>query len=203
MLTLYHAAQSRSIRPRWVLEELGVPYRVVRIDLAAQDHKKPEYLRVNPNGTVPTLVDDDVAIFESAAICQYLADKFPDKHLAPPLGSPERGLYYQWNHYAMAALEQPIIVIFQHTVNLPEAERIPRVAASARQALAPVLDVLERTLAGREFILGEQLTVADVMVGSTLWWGQMMSLLGEARSNTGAYVQRLGARPAFQRASAD
>jgi glutathione S-transferase len=203
MLTLYHATQSRSIRPRWVLEELGVPYRMIRLDLPAQEHKKPEYLRVNPNGTVPTLVDDDLAIYESAAICQYLADKFPEKHLAPPLGSPQRGLYYQWNHYAMSALEPPIIQLFMHRVQLPEAERSPKAVDAALAAVGPVLDVVERALAGREYVVGERFTVADVMIGSTVWWGQTMGLLDASRPNIGAYVQRLAARPALQRASAD
>jgi glutathione S-transferase len=203
MLTLYHAAQSRSIRPRWLLEEAGIPYRVVRLSLPDQQHKTAEYLRVNPNGTVPTLIDDDVAIYESAAICQYLADKFPEKRLAPPVGSAQRGLYYQWIHYAMSALEPPIITLFMNLVQLPEAERSQKAVDGARAALGPVLDVLENALAGREFIVGDQFTAADVMIGSTVWWAQTMGLVDARRPNLAAYVQRLAARPALQRASAD
>jgi len=203
MLTLYHSTQSRSVRPRWLLEELGAPYELVRLNLGAQEHKRPEYLRINPNGTVPALVDGDLALFESAAICQYLADRFPEKRLAPPVGTAARGLYYQWNHYAMAALEPPIVTIFLHTIRRPEPERNATLVAEARAQLGPVLDVIERALAGRDFILGNDFTAADVMVGSTLGWARMLGMIDDARPNIAAYVTRLAARPAFQRAGAD
>src|SRR5580765_1002689 len=119
MLTLYHSAQSRSVRPRWLLEEAGAPYALVRLSLQAGDHKKPEFLKINPNGAVPALVDGDVALFESAAICQYLADRFPEKRLAPPVGTPARGYYYQWIHFAMCTIEPPLVTIFLHTVMKP------------------------------------------------------------------------------------
>ena len=203
MLTLYHATQSRSVRPRWLLEEIGAPYELVRLNLGAGDHKRPEYLRVNPNGTVPALVDGDLALFESAAICQYLADRFPEKRLAPPVGTAARGLYYQWNHYAMATLEPPIVTIFLHTIRRPEAERNATLVAEARAQLAAVLDVIERALARRDFVLGEDFTAADVMIGSTLGWARMLGMIDDARPNIAAYVTRLAARPAFQRAGAD
>ena len=203
MLTLYHSTQSRSVRPRWLLEEIGAPYELVRVNLAAQENKRPEYLRINPNGTVPALVDGDLALFESAAICQYLADRFPERRLAPPVGTPARGLYYQWNHYAMAALEPPIVTLFLHTIGLPEAERNAKLVAEAHARLAPALDVIEHALAGRECILGNDFTAADVMVGSTLGWARAFGMMDDVRPNIAAYVARLSARPAFQRAGAD
>jgi len=115
-MKLYHSAQSRSIRPRWMLEEIGQPYELVSLDLQAGDQKKPEYLKINPNGTVPTLVDGDLVLYESAAICQYLADKFPDKRLAPPVNTPARGYYYQWIHFSMSTIEPPLLTLFLHTV---------------------------------------------------------------------------------------
>ena len=203
MLKLYHSAQSRSVRARWLLEELGVPYEVVRLNLQAEEHKRPEYLKINPNGTVPALVDGDLALFESGAICQYLADKFPEKRLAPPVGTPARGLYVQWIHYAMSGLEPPTVTIFFHTVRKPEAERIPALVTEARAQLAAVLGVLERALAGRQFILGSDFSAADVMLGSTLGWASMLGIVGQERPNVAGYVARLAGRPAFQRASAD
>ncbi len=202
-MKLYHSAQSRSVRPRWLLEELGVPYDLVRLDLQANEHKRPEYLKINPNGTVPALVDGDLALFESGAMCQYLADKFPEKKLAPLVGTPARGLYYQWIHYAMSGLEPPTVTIFFHTVRKPEAERIPTLVTEARGQLAAVLGVIERALAGRPFILGADFSAADVMLGSTLGWASMLGIVGQEQPNVAAYVARLGARPAFQRASAD
>src|SRR5712691_5434179 len=148
-MKLYYSAQSRAVRPRWMLEEIGAPYELVRLNLAAGDQRKPQYLAVNPNGTVPTLVDGDLVLFESAAICQYLTDKFPDKKLAPPAGTPARGLYYQWIHYAMSGLEPPAVAIFLHSIQKPEAERVPAIVREAKQALAGSLRVVDRALAGR------------------------------------------------------
>ena len=203
MPTLYHSAQSRSVRPRWLLEEIGAPYELVSMSLQAGDQKKPEYLKINPNGTVPALVDGDVRLFESAAICQYLADKVPEKRLAPPVGTPARGYYYQWIHFAMSALEPPLITIFLHTVMLPEAERIPQLVPPAREQLRSALGVLDRALAGRSFLVGDDFTAADVMVASTLAWAQMLGLLDAATPATASYLGRLMGRPAFQRAMAD
>jgi len=201
-MKLYYSPQGRAVRPRWLLEEIGEPYELVRLTLG-KDNKTPAYLKINPNGTVPTLVDGDLVLFESAAICQHLADRHPEKRLAPPLGTPARGLYYQWIHYAMSGLEPPLMTIFLHTINKPEAERIPVLVTEARAQLRTVLGVVEQALAGRPFILGDQLTTADVLVGSTLVWAQMMSLLGDDRPATAAYLTRLASRPAFQRATAD
>ena len=161
-MKLYYSPQSRAVRPRWMLEEIGAPYELVRLQLGT-DNKTPAYLKMNPNGTVPTLVDGDLTLFESAAICQYLADRFPDKRLAPPVGTPARGLYYQWIHYAMSALEPPLVTIFLHTINKPEAERIPALVSEARTQLKTVLGVVEQAVLGRTFILGDQFTTADVI----------------------------------------
>ena len=201
-MKLYYSPQSRAVRPRWMLEEIGEPYELARLQLGT-DNKKPEYLKINPNGAVPTLVDGDLVLFESAAICQYLADRFPDKRLAPPVGTPARGLYYQWIHYAMSALEPPLVTIFLHSINKPEAERIPALVSEARTQLKTGLGVVEQAVLGRTFILGDQFTTADVMVGSTLVWAQMMSLLSDERPATAAYLARLASRPASQRAMAD
>jgi glutathione S-transferase len=203
MMKLYHSAQSRSIRPRWLLEEIGEPFEIVRINLQAGEQKKPEYLKINPNGTVPALVDGDLALFESGAICQYLADKFPEKKLAPAVGTPARALYYQWIHYAMSGIEPPAITIFMHTMMKPEAERVPALVTEARGQLAAAVKVVDAALAGREHICGGGFTAADVMLGSTLNWCQMMGIVSGEVPNVQAYLGRLAARPAAQRAVAD
>src|SRR5215831_18918692 len=184
MLKLYHSPQSRSTRPLWLLEEIGAPYELVKID---------------PHGVVPALLDGDLVLFESAAICAYLADKFPAAHLAPAVGTPERGRYYQWLFYAMATLEPPVLQVFLHSVRLPEAERSARTAEQGRKTFAEVAAVISNALASKPFLLGEQFSAADVMIGSTLAWAQFMNLL-EGHATLGEYVQRLSARPAFQRA---
>jgi glutathione S-transferase len=207
MLKLYHYPQTRSIRPRWLLEEIGAPYELVRVDLAAGEQRTPEYLKLNPNGTVPTLVDDDLVLFESAAIVQYLAEKFPQAHLAPAVGTTARGKYYQWIHYAMSALEPPAVTIFLHTTGAPlgqpPPERFPQLVPTARTQLNAAINVLDNELAEKEFILGGNFSAADVMIGSMLGWCFMLGMAGEDARNAQAYLGRLATRPAAARAQAD
>jgi len=201
-MKLYYAPQTRAVRPRWLLEEIGAPYTLVRLDMSKGEHKTPEYVKIHPHGAVPALVDGKVTMFESAAICAYLADKFPEKRLAPPVGSPARAPYYQWIIYSMATLEPPVLQVFSHTVMLPEAERSAAAAEEGRAKFGQIAPVLTQGLEGKSFLLGEQFSAADVMVGSTLIWGQMLGLLNEYPV-LAEYVGRLAGRPAFQRAQAD
>jgi len=203
MLTLYHAHQSRSVRPRAMLEEIGVPYQLVHVDLAAGEQDEPAFLALNPNGQIPILVDGDLVVWESAAICQHLADRFPEKRLAPPIGTPERAHYYQWIQFAMCTLEPAAVAVFLHTIQRPEAERIPRVAEEGKRALAAAVQVVDQAVDGRTWIVGERITTADVVLGTTLAWAQMMGLIGADLPHALTYLARMLARPAFQRALAD
>lgn len=202
MITLYHAPQSRSTRPKWLLEEAGADYEIVRLDMSKQEHKSAEHLRRHPHGQVPVLVDGDLALIESAAICLYLADKFPQAKLAPPVGSPERGRYYQWMVYSIATLETPVVDIFLHTVSLPEAQRSAEKVAAARTQFAGVAKVLSEALGTHPYMLGADFSAADVMIGSTLAWGSFLGLL-DGNPVLAGYVERLTQRPAFQRSQTD
>ena len=201
-MKLYYAPQTRATRPRWMLEEIGAPYELVRLQLSKGEHKQPEHLKIHPHGAVPAFSDDEVTMFESAAICAYLADKFPDKRLAPPLGSPQRGLYYQWLVYSMATMEPPVLKVFLNTRMLAEEKRSPAVAEEGRAQWKDVARVVQQAVEGKAFLLGEQFTAADVMVGSILGWSGFMGLL-EGFPGLQAYVGRLTSRPAFKRANAD
>jgi glutathione S-transferase len=202
MITLYHSPRSRSVRPRWLLEEIGAEYDLVTLDLSKQEHKSAAHRQRHPHGQVPALVDGDLALIESAAICLHLADRFPAAKLAPPLGTPERGRYYQWMVYSIATLEPPVLQVFMHTVQLPEAERSATQAAAGRDTFAEVGQVISDGLGGNPYLLGEQFTAADVMVGSTLAWASFLGLM-DGFPTLGAYVERLVQRPAYQRAQAE
>jgi len=199
-MKLYHAPQSRSVRPRWLLEELGVPYDVVQLSTTDGSTKTPEHMKRHPHGAVPVLEDDGLTMFESAAICLYLADKYPEKKLAPAVGSKERAPYYQWVVYTMATIEPPILDVFLNTVQLPEAERSAKVAEEGRKNFKDVAATLSKALEGKKYLLGDQFSAADVMVGSTLAWGSFMGLL-EGLPVLQQYVARLNERPAAQRAN--
>jgi glutathione S-transferase len=193
---------TRATRPRWLLEELGVPYELVRVDLSAGEQTQPEYRKVHPHGRVPALVDGEMTMFESAAICLYLADRFPEKRLAPPPDSPLRGPYYQWMVYSVATAEPPLLKIFLNTVRRPEGERNPKEVEEGRAEFREVADVLSRALEGKPFLLGSEFSAADVMIGSVVGWARSLRLL-EDRPVLKEYSRRLVERPAYKRATED
>lgn len=201
-MNLYYAPRTRATRPRWMLEEIGAPYELMRLDLNKREHKKPEYLKIHPHGVVPAFADGELVMFESAAICAYLADKFPDKRLAPPPGTPSRGLYYQWLVYSMATAEPPVLQVFLNTVMLPEPKRSAAAAEEGRAQWAGVARVIESALEGRSFLVDDTFSAADVMIGSIVAWSQFIGLL-EGFPGLQTYAARLASRPAFQRANAD
>lgn len=201
-MKLYYAPKTRATRPRWMLEEVGASYEIVRIDLAKGEHKRPEYQTIHPHGAVPALADGDVTMFESAAICAYLADKFPDKQLAPPIGSSSRAPYYQWLFYAMASAEPPVLKVFLNTVMLPEEKRSATAAEEGRTQWGEVARVLQQATDGKMYLLGEQFSAADVMIASVVNWAGVLKL-NEAFPALKAYGARCASRPAFRRAIAD
>jgi glutathione S-transferase len=201
-MKLYYCPMTRATRPRWLLEEIGSPYELIRVDLGKGEQKRPEYQKIHPHGRVPALVDGDVTIFESSAICMYLADKFPEKKLAPALGTPARGLYYQWMVYALATAEPPVLKVFLNTVRRPEPERNRAEAEAGRTEFREVAALLTRVLDGQPFLLGDRFSAADVMVGSIVGWARSLKLI-EEHPVLKDYSRRLVERPAYKRATAD
>jgi glutathione S-transferase len=192
-LTLYHAVPSRSGIVRWMLEELGEPYEVVVIDLKQGDQRKPDFLAMNPMGKVPVLRQGDVIVTEAAAICAYLADEFPGSGLNVSAGDPRRAAYLRWLFFAPGCLEPALT-----------DRAYPRQGEPQRGMLGygdyeTVLDVIDKAVRSGPYLLGEQFTAADVVLGSTLRWGMMFGLIAE-RPTFREYVDRLTARPAYQRA---
>jgi glutathione S-transferase len=180
-----------------MLEELGVPYTIVRVDLDAKENREPGYLRVHPLGRVPVLVDDAVTIFESIAICMYLADKYSERGLAPPVSSPLRAPYYQWLLFCASTIEPAIGRWAQHGGDVTEAER-----EKARERFGEAADVLTRALSTGEHMLGVAFSTVDVIVGSNLNWAGRVGLL-DGRDALSGYVDRMLARPAARRAFGD
>jgi len=194
-LTLYHAAPSRSSVVRWMLEELGEPYDLVLLSLAKEDQRKPEYLAINPMGKVPSLKHGDAVVTEVAAICTYLADEFPHARLNIPVGDPRRGPYLKWLFFSPTCIEAAVL-----DKAAPRKET-PRRGMVGYGDFDTVMDVVGKGVAGGPYLMGDQFTAADVVVGSMLRWGMMFNLLPE-RPEFRAYVDRLEQRPALQRATA-
>lgn len=190
-LTLFHAPQSRAVIARWMLEELGIPYDLHVLNLKKNEHKRPDYLKINPLGKVPAIVHDGVAITEAAAICTYLADAFPEKKLSIPVGDTRRGPYLTWLFFAPSCIEPAIID--------RAFKREPVKASSAGWGdLDQMLDMIARATSPGPYLFGEQFTAADVAIGSQMQWGTMFKAIPE-RDDIGAYIKRLMARPALQR----
>ncbi|MBZ4336055.1 glutathione S-transferase family protein [Corallococcus sp. AS-1-12] len=193
-MKLSFAPRTRAVRPRWLLEELGVPYELVRLDLDRRENTPPESLAMHPLGDVPALVDGDVTLLDALSICLHLADRYPEKHLAPPVGSAERGPYYGWMAFAELQLD-PAVLAF-HGRTQPDADD-----AKHRARLTAVLDVIDRGLGGREFLVGGAFTAADILMASILHLAHTLRLL-DGHPRLFEYVRLHTQRPAVRRAVA-
>lgn len=195
MLKLYHAVPSRASTAHWMLEEVGEPYELELLDLKGGDQRSPAYLALNPMGKVPTLVDGDLVVSEVSAICCYLADAYPKAGLAPAIGDVRRGAYLKWLFFGPSCIEPAML---EHA--FPRNEPVGRGTLGFGD-FETVMNVLtQATAAANPYVMGEQFTAADVVVGSGLRWGMMFKLIPE-RPEFVAYVSRLNARPALQRAT--
>jgi glutathione S-transferase len=198
MIRLYHAPHTRSIRVLWLLEELGLPFELVTIEY--QPPATP-FAQRTPSGKFPTLEDGDTVMFESGAIVEYLLERYGQGRLGPRAGEPGRGLFLQWLHFAEATLLPPLIDILRHTLLKPAAERIPAVVADAKVRAGVTLDVLERALQERTYVLGTDFTAADIMMGYGVQWAATLGLLANS-PNLRAYNERLSSRSALKKALA-
>jgi glutathione S-transferase len=194
-LTLYHAAPSRSSIAHWMLEEIGQPYELHVLDLKKGENREAKYLSVNPMGKVPALKHGDTVVTEAAAICCYLADAFPQAGLAPPIGDTRRGTYLKWLFFGPSCVEPAVT-----DKAFRRAEAPPR-GTLGYGDYDTVMDVLADAMRAGPYLLGQQFTAADVVIGSGLRWGMAFKLIPERPEFT-AHTARLAARPACQRAQA-
>jgi glutathione S-transferase len=195
LLTLYHAVPSRSSITRWMLEEIGQPYDVHVLDLKRGDQRQAAYRALNPMGKVPALRHGDAVITESAAICAYLADEFPQARLNVPVGDPRRGVYLKWLFFGPSCIEPAI------TDRAFPRQEPPPSASLGYGDFDTAMTVLADAVRKGPYLMGEQFTAADVVIGSTVRWGTMFKLIPE-RAEFAAYTARLAERPALQRADA-
>jgi glutathione S-transferase len=194
-LTLYHASPSRSSIALWMLEEVGQPYDIHLLSLSKGDNLKPDYLAINPMGKVPALKHGDTVITEVAAICTYLADAFPEAKLNVPIGTPRRGVYLKWLFFGPGCIEPAVI-----------DRAAPRKEEARRAMLGygdfdTTMNVVAKAVEKGPWLMGEQFTAADVVIGANIRLGTMFKMIPE-RPEFAAYAARIAARPAAQRAEA-
>jgi glutathione S-transferase len=191
-MKLYGFGPTRSLRALWGLRELGADFEFVPVKLPAGEHRRPEFLKLNPAGKLPVLVDGDNVVTESAAIVLYLAEKYPEKKLLPT-DLKQRSQVYRWIMFAMTELEQPLWRIAKHTFILPEDQRLPQDVALAKADFAAMARVLEAHMEGRQFIVGDRITAADCVTAYLMDWANENKLI-DGFSNLRAYLDRMYAR---------
>ena len=192
MIQLYWSPRSRSFSAIWLMEETGLPYERVLTDITTGAQKAPEFLKINPMGKVPALKDGDAALGEAAAICGYIADRCPEAKLAPAPSDPKRARYLQWLFFSPSCIEPALIQIFTKL-------EVPASTAAWGSA-TQVFDVLDAALQKGPWILGDQFSAADIVIGSGLNFAVRLFKMVPSRPSFDAYIERCAARPAFQRA---
>jgi glutathione S-transferase len=185
-MKLYFNPQSRAVIAKWMLDECGANYEIVPVDLIKREHKTPEFLRINPAGKLPALVDGNARLFESPAICIYLADKFTAANLAPKSDAPERGRYLSLMVYSTAQIEPSLGDAIMKLETAPQR---------GWSDFETVKDVVEGELGDGPYLFEDWFTAADVMIGSMFIWQRMLSIPTN-RPKLDTYVDRLLARPA-------
>ncbi len=195
-MKLFHTPLTRSVRILWLFEELGLPYELETVETV--DPVARPFVQKTPTGKVPTLEDDGLVMFESGAIIEYVLERYGEGRLAPAPGDARRGEFLQWMHFAESTAMAGLGPIIWHTRFRENAAEIPSAIADYRGWTDAAFDVLERTLTGREHLLGE-FSAADIMVGYTALAAKSFDVLGE-RPALEAYLGRLTARPALQKA---
>jgi glutathione S-transferase len=195
VITLYHARFTRSVRVRWLLEELGLPHTLMT--LADGEMASAEYADVLPMGQVPVLRDGEIVLFESGAIVQYLLDSYGHGRLEPARHAKDRAEYLQWFHFAEAALGVHLSALARQ-VRLPDGVGEPPDATAARREIARPLGVLDEALAEREWLL-ESFSAADIMLGWSVVAADRCGLLEGRFPSVGKYATRIHNRPLFRR----
>ena len=207
MITLYYFPGNASFAPHVLLRELGVPFTLRRVDRAGGELKQPAFLKLNPNGVIPVLVDDGLVLYESAAICLHLADAYPQAELLPPLGTPERAQAYKWLIWATNTLQTALNDYFhaERKVDAGNSEGAQQVKTHAQARVGDLLTQVDQHLAahGQSWFLGERFSVLDPFVFMLCRWTRGFSHLpAREYPNIAPYLARVLARPAVQEAFA-
>ena len=183
-MKLYFNPQSRAVIAKWMLDECGAPYETVHIDFGKREHKTPEFMKINPAGKLPALVDGEARLFENAAIGLYLSEKFPGARLAPAPSSPERGRFLSLMVYSTSQLEPSM------------GDKLMKLETPAQRGwndFETVKDAVESELGEGPYLFGEQFTMADIMIGSMFLWQRRWGV-SSGRPRLEAYMDRLAAR---------
>jgi glutathione S-transferase len=197
MIKLYYAPRTRAVRILWLLEELGLPYELERGEFLPP--AKAFFAQHTPLGKFPTIEDGDVVMCESGAIVEYILERYGDGRLAPPIGSPQRAAFLQWIHFAESTAFPPLGILVWLTRYRSDTEQHTALVDDTRGRAAAGLDFLQHHLGQQQYLLGDDFSAADIMMGFTLVAARALGVLDERYPTLDAYLARLQGRPAFQK----
>lgn len=202
MYQLYYYPGNANLSPHMLLEELGVAYELVLVDRTRGAHHSAEYLRLNPNGRIPTLIDGDLVLYETAAICLHLVDRHPQAGLAPSVGTRERAEFYKWLIYLTNTLQAELLTYFYPERLTDDAVAAAQVKAHAEARVGTMLDLIEKTLVENRgpYLLGQSYTAADPYLLMLARWTRMMHNPARNRPHLGRFCNMMVERPAVRRA---
>ncbi|MGV2988951.1 glutathione S-transferase family protein [Vibrio sp. E150_011] len=195
MYQLYYYPNNASLAPHFILHHLDVPYELILVDRDNQHHKSADYLRLNPAGRIPTLVDDGQPIFESPAICVHLAEKYPSKTLLPKVGDTERPLFFQWMMFLTNTLQAELMVRYyphRHTV---DSSAIASIIAAQDMRIGEALTIIDEQLSKGQYLLGDQLSACDFFLFMLSEWALTISPSPMQYRYLGQYLERLSWHP--------
>ena len=206
VIQLHYFPGNASMAPHILLEETGLPFELRRVARDTGEHKSPGYLKLNPNGLIPVLVDGDLVLYESAAICLHIVDTHPENELAPPLGTPQRAHFYKWLAWMSTTLQPTLIQYFypDRLVDPGNAEGAAQVKRQAEARVGALLDQLEAQLGAHAgpWLLGERYSAVDPYAFMLCRWTRGFARPARSLPQLGAWLQRMLQRPAVQRALA-
>lgn len=203
MYALYYYPSTASMAPHMALEEIGAPFELRLVDRTKGAHKEPEYLRLNPNGLIPVLIDGDLTLFESAAICLHLADRHPEARLAPAVGTAQRAQFYKWLTHLTNTVQAELITYFYPERLTDDPASAAQVKAHAEARVGGMFDRIETALEqSGPFLLGETFSVADLYLFMLSRWTRGMANPARNRPTLRRLLDRIAERPAVKRAVA-
>ncbi|MBB4039732.1 glutathione S-transferase [Microvirga flocculans] len=200
MLALYYYPGNASLLPHMMLREIGAAFELRLVDRTSNGQKSAEYLRLNPNGRIPVLVDGDLVLFEAAAIALYLADRFPEAGLAPAMGTPERAAFYKWMVHLTNTPQAEYYAWFYPHAQVSDEAAAVALKQAAGERLDRMFDVISGQLGDRTWLLGERFSAADLFLFMLIRWGRGMPRPPRSLPNLNALAERVVARPAVQQA---
>lgn len=201
-MQLHYYPGNASMTPHIVLEELGIPFELIYVDRSVSAQKAPEYLKLNPNGLMPVLIDGDLVLYETAAVCLHLADRNPQAGLAPALGTPERAQLYKWLAWLSNTMQPASTIFFypERWMDEGDAAGAAKLKLQAERKIGAMLDQLEAQLAhGKHWLLGEHYSLVDPYAMMLCRWTRSFKRPARSLMRLGPYLNRVLARPAVKR----